>query len=132
VIRVLVYIAPLVLAVYALVDCIQTPDAEVRGLPKFGWIALIVLIWVVGPLAWLIAGRNRATRAWLPFPAGTYVGGGRGARPQSPLAPDDDPDFLRRLQQERDLQQWKDKRSAPEPTRDEEHTEGGDDPRPGP
>ena len=73
------------LAIYALVDCIQTDEAKVRGLPKLVWIILIVLITFVGPIAWLIAGKERS----LP---------GRDRRQRrGPLGPDDDPDFLRGL-----------------------------------
>lgn len=88
---VLPILVPLVLAVYALVDCIQTDDEKVRHLPKWAWIVLIVLIGVVGPITWLIAGRQRGQ------------GRGRaGLRPSSPgpLAPDDDPEFLSRLEDE--------------------------------
>ena len=73
------------LAIYSLVDCIQTDESRVRGLPKVGWIILIVLITFVGPIAWLIAGKERS----LP--------GRDGRQRRGPLGPDDDPDFLRGL-----------------------------------
>lgn len=92
---VLMYALPIVLAIYALIDCAQTESAEVRGLPKPVWIALIALIWVVGPVAWLIGGRERD-------PAG--AGAGPGVAPGRPAternratAPDDDPAFLESL-----------------------------------
>ena len=92
--KVLLYALPIVLAIYALVDLVQTPEDDVQGLPKLAWVALIVLIWVIGPVAWLVAGkRGRSLLPGLtPRPAG-------GPRPASgrPLAPDDDPDFLRGL-----------------------------------
>jgi len=92
VLRALMIVLPIALAIYALVDLVQTKDEDVQGLPKLAWVALIVLIWVVGPVAWLIAGKKG--RRWLPGfaprPAGPR-GGGR------PVAPDDDPDFLRGL-----------------------------------
>ena len=83
--RVLPVLIGLGLAIYALVDCIQTDESKVRGLPKVFWIILIVLITFVGPIAWLIAGKERT----LP---------GRGGRQRrGPIGPDDDPDFLRGL-----------------------------------
>ncbi len=83
--RVLLAIATLALLLYALIDCIRTDASLVKGLPKIIWILLIVLVWIVGPLAWILAGRHRS---WEPPQ--------RPARPR-PLAPDDDPDFLREL-----------------------------------
>ena len=92
--RALMIILPLALAIYALVDLVQTEDERVQGLPKLAWVALIVLIWVVGPLAWLLGGKKG--RRWLPGLAARPSGpaGPSGGRP---LAPDDDPDFLRGL-----------------------------------
>jgi hypothetical protein len=82
---------PIVLAVYALVDLVQTKDEDVQGLPKLVWVLLIVLIWVVGPLAWLLAGsRSRTLPGLLPRAEGPDPG-------RRTTAPDDDPDFLRGL-----------------------------------
>ena len=104
--RVLMFLLPLVLAVYALVDCIQTPDEKVRHIPKIGWIVLIVLIGVVGPIAWLITGRQR------------NVGLPGARRAPGPLAPDDDPDFLRGLGED----DWR----SPRAKRDDEPDEPAD------
>ena len=83
--RVLPTLVLLGLTIYALVDCVQTEESRQRNLPKALWILLILLLPLVGPIAWLVAGR--------PGP-----GRGRGTnRPSSPRGPDDDPDFLRNL-----------------------------------
>jgi Phospholipase_D-nuclease N-terminal len=42
---------------WALLDCIVSPRAEVRNLPKLVWLLLIVLLWVFGAAAWAILGR---------------------------------------------------------------------------
>lgn len=81
--RAVLAIASIALSVYALADCIQTPEDRVRGIPRWAWILLIVLIPWVGPLTWLLTGKGPARR-----PA---------ARP---LAPDEDPEFLRRLDED--------------------------------
>ena len=85
--RLLPWLATVALTVYAVVDCIQTDDSRVRNLPKVLWILLVLLFPLVGPIAWLVAGRPPRTTP------------GQGPRPQArpPRGPDDDPDFLRRL-----------------------------------
>jgi hypothetical protein len=85
--RVLLILVPLALTIYALVDCISSKDEDVKHLPKLVWIVLIVLAWVVGPLAWIIVGRKRGV------PRHRGAGGGW-------VAPDDNPEFLRSLKDE--------------------------------
>ena len=103
--RVLPVIAAVALAVYCLVECVQTDRRLVRYLPKLMWFFLI-LIPVIGPVAWLLAGRPRASRP------GPRPGSGRGSRPTppprpaAPVAPDDDPAFLAQLDEQRRLDAW--------------------------
>ncbi|WP_059005767.1 PLD nuclease N-terminal domain-containing protein [Streptomyces specialis] len=100
--RVLLFLVPLALAIYALVDCISSRDEEIRHLPKLIWIFLIVLAWVVGPLAWIFVGRKRAVP-------------GRGAlghrRSGGWVAPDDNPDFLRSLKETREEERRREEES---------------------
>ena len=73
--------------IYALIDCARKDDSEIKALPKWGWLLVIILIGpqaiAIGPIAYLIAGRKRK-------------GGGRKPKRRI-LPPDDDPDFLRKL-----------------------------------
>lgn len=93
------------LLVYALIDCVRTPSREMPGgLPKPLWLAMIVLLVGVGPLAWIIVRLVAATEN--QNPARPAPSGPRGARPprrppRRPAAPDDDPAFLARLEAER-------------------------------
>ena len=97
------------LEIFALIDCIQTSEDEARHLPKLAWVILIVIAPLVGAIAWLFAGRPRATAAEGAQPTrSSSPAAGRSARP---LGPDDDPDFLDQLrrqdaEQERMLKQW--------------------------
>jgi len=97
------------LEIFALIDCVQTSEDEARHLPKLAWIILIVIAPLVGAIAWLFAGRPRATAAEGAQPTrSSSPAAGRSARP---LGPDDDPDFLDQLrrqdaEQERMLKQW--------------------------
>ena len=88
-VRVLVWLLVLALTVYAVVDCLQTEQGRVRALPKALWVLVILLVPLVGPVAWLIAGR--------PDQYGGPRPGGPTRRNGPPRGPDDDPDFLRRL-----------------------------------
>ena len=121
--KVLLYALPIILAIYALVDLVQTRDEDVQGLPKLIWVVLIVLIWVIGPAAWLLAGKRG--RSFLPN-LSPRAAGGPSDPAARPMAPDDDPDFLRGLG-----------RSTPPPTpppappaapRSDADDEPGDDP----
>ncbi|WNM24193.1 PLD nuclease N-terminal domain-containing protein [Demequina capsici] len=93
--RALIYLAYIGLVVYCLADAIQHPDSHPYRLPKWAWIVIILVFPLVGAGAWLL----------LKF---TYDGGqGDGARrdghgpggrgTSGPVAPDDDPDYLRWL-----------------------------------
>ncbi|MFE0629283.1 PLD nuclease N-terminal domain-containing protein [Streptomyces sp. NPDC058864] len=50
------------LYVYAVVDCVRTPDARIRMLPKTGWLVLMVLMPILGAIAWRNLGK-RSLRA---------------------------------------------------------------------
>jgi hypothetical protein len=119
--RALPIVVAVVLAVYALIDCIQTDPAETPGPRRRVWLALVVLVPVVGPVAWIIAKARR-----------------RRARPTQrrvprPVAPDDNPEFLREIKQiddrhEQMLEQWEaDLRRREEDMR--HRADGDDDPR---
>lgn len=89
--RVLLFLVPLALSVYAFIDCISTPEEDVRHMPKPLWAILVLIFPVVGSVSWIIAGKRRS-------PAAEGWGGVRGGRPrQRWVAPDDNPDFLKSL-----------------------------------
>lgn len=78
----LLLIAALVAAlfwVFTVVDCAVQPATRHRGVSKPVWIAIVVLLPVVGGMLWFAVGRT----------------GRRSAATVS--APDDDPEFLRRI-----------------------------------
>jgi Phospholipase_D-nuclease N-terminal len=97
--RFLLYAIPIVLTIYSVVDCAQTPDAELRGLPRFAWLAVIVFVLIAGPAAWLIFGRKRGgpERARVPWSAGPARSGPEPRPTRRVVAPDDDPEFLSQL-----------------------------------
>jgi hypothetical protein len=76
----------LLLTVVAIVDIVLIDPSRVRGLPKWAWVVVALLLFIVGPGLWFTIGRIRLEP--------------RAA--SGPLAPDDDPDFLRGLGEQHD------------------------------
>ena len=48
--------------VFSIVDCVVQPASRHRGVPKGVWIAIVVLIPVIGGLLWFTIGRTRRGR----------------------------------------------------------------------
>jgi hypothetical protein len=81
--KALVVIVPVVLAIFCLVQVAQSRSDLVRTLPRWAWAVVILLVPLLGSLAWLSLGRPRESGGSAPPPK------------RRPVAPDDDPDFLR-------------------------------------
>ena len=88
--RVLIILVPLALSIYAFIDCVTTQEKDVRFMPKPVWAILILLFPLVGSISWLIIGRDRATSQRMGGAGGGWV------------APDDNPEFLKSLKDEKD------------------------------
>jgi hypothetical protein len=85
-VRVFVFLAAvqLILVVLALISALSAE--RVRGMPRALWVAVILLVPLLGPVAYAFAGRP-ASRS-----------GGTPVRPaKRSSAPDDDPEFLKTL-----------------------------------
>jgi hypothetical protein len=105
--RILPLLLVLALTIYAFIDCLNTPEEDVRVLPKPIWAMLILLLGtaLIGPVAWLVAGKVRhgggAQDGSFGPRGGQQRGGPRGGqRRQRFVAPDDNPDFLKSLGEE--------------------------------
>jgi hypothetical protein len=72
------------LTLYAFIDCAQKDETQLRNLPKWGWLLVILFISTIGSIAYLVAGRPKGNK------------GPRGPKRRI-LPPDDDPDFLRKI-----------------------------------
>ena len=110
-----------VLLVYCVLNVITTPESEVRNLPKLLWLLLVVVLPLVGGIAWLIAGRPQGPPRSMPYK------GNQGVPPVQPrrvrpteVRPDDDEAFLRGLRERAEQQ----RRAAEEQRR----RRSGDDP----
>lgn len=100
----------LALYVYALVDLVRSPREHVRYLPKLLWAVVILLLGVIGVALWFFFGRPRVSYPPSGRGGGGFGGGGGGfgggsggPGPRPPVAPDDDPEFLKSL----DEQSWR-------------------------
>ncbi|MDC0767383.1 PLD nuclease N-terminal domain-containing protein [Streptomyces sp. HD] len=95
--RVLMFLVPLALSVYAFIDCISTKEEDIRHMPKPLWAILVLVFPLVGSISWLIAGKKRS-------PAAEGWSGIRDRRTdrQQWVAPDDNPDFLKSLDEDDD------------------------------
>lgn len=77
--------------IFSVAHLALTPRDQVRGIPKPAWIAFVILVPIVGGVMWFAVGRVRAGES------------SRSAR-RGPIAPDDDPEFLRRLNREKAME----------------------------
>jgi hypothetical protein len=114
---------------YCLTEAVITPASAYLGWPKRVWITIIASTFIVGAIAWLIARRSWSTGWWTvsglsrldATPAVRYSNWAsptaakaalarhpssrarreeRGDWAETPKGPDDDPEFLRRLNRE--------------------------------
>jgi hypothetical protein len=83
----LVFVA---LWLFCLLDVITAPEDGVRNLPKIAWVFIVVLLFELGAIAWLIAGRPRAGARDVRTPTGRTPSRTTGRT----MSPDDDEEFL--------------------------------------
>lgn len=97
-------ILPVALALYATLDCARTASDEMPArLPKPLWILVIILMFYVGPIAWIIVSRVvQAEKNGGVLHGGVWSNPGPSAvkfpsrRPRpADQGPDGDPNFLR-------------------------------------
>ncbi|WP_282946073.1 PLD nuclease N-terminal domain-containing protein [Cellulomonas endometrii] len=103
--RALLFLVMIGLAVYAVADIATSEEDERLGLPKLPWMLLAVVVPLLGPAVWILVSRSRRAERGPGGGAGPSRGGpapgGPAPRRRGPVAPDDDPEFLWRLEQDR-------------------------------
>ena len=125
----LMFALEILLVVVALISCLSAQDDEVRALPRFVWIILILLFPIVGSVVYFAVGRPVQTAPRSTWQAGR--GFPEATRPAPAKAPDDDPEFLAQLERQarRDdaelLRQWEaDLRRREDELRNKEESPG--------
>jgi hypothetical protein len=83
--RVVIVLLAVALYIYFIIDVVRTPKSQARTFPKWLWLMLVIILPLLGGLLWLLLGR-------------TWPQGGGFWRKRGPTAPDDDPRFLRKLE----------------------------------
>jgi hypothetical protein len=48
--------------VYTLIEVFSTPESAMRGLPKAAWVIIVLLLPLIGVVAWWVAGRPEPRR----------------------------------------------------------------------
>ena len=137
--RYLPFLLVLALWIYAFIDCLNTPEEQVRGLPKVVWVIIILLFGevLIGPIAWLVAGKHRGP---VGANGSTPSEWHRNHRTQF-VAPDDNPEFLKSLAEdnkkdeallkdwEADLRRREEELRRRENKENKESKESGEDPK---
>lgn len=73
------------LMLYAFVDCAMRDETQIKKLPKWGWLLVIIIFSTLGSIAYLVIGR-----------VGKLQKRAKKNKPRI-IPPDDNPDFLRGL-----------------------------------
>ncbi|GAB16592.1 hypothetical protein GOEFS_008_00010 [Gordonia effusa NBRC 100432] len=110
----------LLILVIALIDIISADESQIRGLPKVGWVIVVIILPLAGALVWLAVGRpaggepRRQGRFASEFPEydrpGRYI----------PADPEADREFLEGLRARAEEQ----RRIAREQKREQERRDG--------
>ena len=87
---IIVAVAAVILDVFALIDLRFIDRTRIRTFNKLVWALIIILVPIVGALLWFFIGRSSGGRGISRRPA------------RKPVAPDDDPAFLRRIREEQE------------------------------
>jgi hypothetical protein len=90
----------LALWIFCFIDVLTTREAACRNLPKLAWIFIVLLLPLVGSIAWLVAGRAW-DRSTIAAPRATARA---GQTRRVPTNPDDDDEFLAGLKLRADEQ----------------------------
>jgi uncharacterized membrane protein YhdT len=108
------------LVVYALVDVAQSDDEDRYGLPKWLWFGAIILLPLVGSIAWIVvaftARRRKGRKAVAPWERAT--GNGPAGPPpavEPPAGPEDDPEYMWLLEQAQRKKEREERRAGEGP-----------------
>lgn len=132
--RVIPIVIAVALTIYTFIDVLRTSGNSMPGrISKPWWAILVLILPVIGPLLWIYFKNQAFFRADNTITGDSFKGRFGGRKKQTgPVAPDDDPEFLARLEAQNRRRAYEEKRreelgeeSAPSaPTPDEEDNGG--------
>ncbi|MFY1633462.1 PLD nuclease N-terminal domain-containing protein [Solwaraspora sp. WMMB335] len=99
---ILLFMLHVVLMAVALISCLSAEKGDVRALPRLLWVPVIIVIPLLGPAAWFLS--RRTALGSTPPLGGPQRPAGATPQTKRPVAPDDDPEFLRALDAEQSKQ----------------------------
>ena len=113
-------IVPIVLAValwiYAIIDCARTDRSFMPGrLSKGAWMALVIELPALGSALWLWLSWQvkHPTSPDSIVPDSLFPRNRTRQQPSGPVAPDDDPEFLARLEAHNRFLEWEREQQKP-------------------
>lgn len=90
--------------IFCLLEVISSHEGELRNLPKLWWLVIVLLFPFAGSVAWLVAGRPRATgRSRFERTVSAYPENDRPGRAAA-VQPEDDEEFSRRVRERAEQQ----------------------------
>jgi hypothetical protein len=89
IVRYLPFLIAAAVLIYTLVDIALIDRSRVKALPKLLWALIVLVLPIIGAVLWFFLGRERLSER-----------GSGGPVRRGPRAPDDDPEFLRKLSRE--------------------------------
>lgn len=137
--RVICVLFLLAMLIYSLIDCVRTDESEMPArISKPIWVVAIAIIPVLGATLWLGFKVQKIIKADASFNSSDLTAKfRRDASSTAPLAPDDDPDFLSRLDAQNRRRQYEQRKAenklnskddtSDEPKDGSEPTENEDD-----
>ncbi|WP_124055299.1 PLD nuclease N-terminal domain-containing protein [Arcanobacterium ihumii] len=115
--RIFIALVIIALTIYSFIDCAKTPkDATPARISRSMWLVLIAIVPLLGPILWLSFKYQHIFKDPSPLqPRDTGFSGrtrsSRGKTSSGPVAPDDDPDFLARLEAQNRRRAFEQKRA---------------------
>lgn len=131
--RVILVLVLLAMTIYALIDCTKTDSTRMPArISKPVWIVAIAILPIIGPLLWLGIKTQKMLKSDPNIAGQDFTNKFRSRNnPKSnqALAPDDDPDFLSRLEAQNRRRQYEQKKAEDNPNQKfkRRHSDDGED-----